>query len=123
MAGPLHKNSHLTREVETKRESNEVNKMEGNIPEKKFSTGAISATIWKNTGKSKRTGEEVEYRSIQIDRRYKDKNDEWQSTNSLRVNDLPKAALVLTKAYEYLVLRDDKHASSEEEEAFEEIVM
>jgi hypothetical protein len=95
----------------------------GNQPEKKFSTGAISATIWKNSGTSK-NGQEVEFRTIQLDRRYKDKNDEWQSTNSLRVNDLPKAALVLNKAYEYLVLRDtNKQPSSIDEEIFEEIVM
>jgi hypothetical protein len=29
-------------------------------------------------------------------------NGEWRSTTSLSVNDLPKAALVLEKAYEYL---------------------
>ncbi len=95
----------------------------GNMPEKKFSTGAISATIWKNTGKSK-SGQEVEFRTIQLDRRYKDKNDEWQSTNYLRVNDLPKAKLVLEKAYEYLVLRDTSNTeSNSDEEIFEEIVM
>lgn len=96
----------------------------GNAPEKKFSTGAISATIWKNSGKSK-AGQDVEYRTITLQRRYKDKNDQWQSTNSLRVNDLPKASLVLNKAYEHLVLRDinTTPSSSEEEDIFEEIVM
>jgi hypothetical protein len=94
-----------------------------NVPEKKFSTGAISATIWKNSGKTK-TGEATEYRSITLQRRYKDRNDQWQSTNSLRVNDLPKAALVLNKAYEYLVLKDgDANTSPDEESLFEEIVM
>ena len=53
------------------RKANEVEKMEktensGNQPEKKFSTGAISATVWKNTGTSKKTGEEVEFRSITL---------------------------------------------------------
>lgn len=99
------------------------NKTEGNMPEKRFSTGAISATVWKNTGKSKNTGEEVEFKSITLQRAYKDKNDEWQHTNSLRLNDLPKATLVLNKAYEYLVLRDTAPDSSKEEEIFEEIVM
>lgn len=100
----------------------------GNQPEEKFSTGAISATVWKNTGKSKKTGEDVEFRTITLQRAYKDKNDEWQHTNSMRVNDLPKAALVINKAYEYLVLRDTsspttKASSSVDEEIFEEIVM
>jgi len=93
------------------------------MPEKKFSTGAISATIWKNNGKSKKTGEPVEFRTIQIDRRYADKEGNWQSTNSLRLNDLPKASLVLQKAYEYLVLKGQDSASSEKLEIEEEIVM
>ena len=78
------------------------------MPEKKFSTGAVSATIWKNQVISKKTGEQVEFRTIQLDRRYKDKEDNWKSTNSFRINDLPKVSLVVQKAYEYLVLRDIK---------------
>jgi len=77
----------------------------GNQPEKKFSTGAISATIWKNQGTSKKTGEAVEFRTITLQRRYTDKEGKWQTSSSLRLNDLPKASLVLQKAYEYLVLK------------------
>ena len=77
----------------------------GNLPEKKFSTGALSATVWENQGKSK-DGEDVSFRTVTFQRRYKDKNGEWQSTNSLRLNDLPKASLVLQKAYEYLVMKE-----------------
>ena len=76
-----------------------------NTPEKKFSTGVISATIWKNSGTSKK-GEEVEFRTISLQRRYTDEKGEWKSTSSLRINDLPKASLVLNKAYEYLVLKE-----------------
>jgi hypothetical protein len=98
-----------------------------NVPEKRFSTGAISATVWKNSGVSK-TGQQVEFRSITLQRRYKDQKGEWQTSNSLRVNDLPKAALVLNKAYEYLVLREGADESpttstSFDEEMLEEIVM
>ncbi len=99
-----------------------------NVPEKRFSTGAISVTIWKNTTKGK-DGKDIEYKTISLQRSYKDKNDEWQHTGSLRVNDLPKASLVLNKAYEYLVLRDTETESAESshsnegEEYFEEIVM
>lgn len=71
-------------------------------PVKKFSSGAVQAAIWENEGK-----EGKPFYSVSIDRRYKDKNDEWQSTNSLKANDLPKAALVLNKAFEYLTLKDD----------------
>ena len=77
----------------------------GNQPEKKFSTGAISATVWRNNGTSKKTGEKVEFRTVSLQRRYTDKNGEWKTSNSMRVTDVPKATLVLQKAYEYLVLK------------------
>ena len=83
-----------------------------NTPEKQFSTGAISATVWKNNGKNKQ-GDLVEFRTISLQRRYKDKEDNWQSTNSLRINDLPRAVLVLNKAYEYIVLREQNSSSEE----------
>ena len=35
-------------------------------------------------------------------------NDEWKSTYSLDQNDIPKMMLALSKAYEYLTLREDK---------------
>ena len=77
----------------------------GNLPEKKFSTGALVATVWDNQGKSKE-GEDINYKTISLQRRYKDEKGEWQSSNSFRLNDLPKASLVLQKAYEYLVLKE-----------------
>jgi hypothetical protein len=76
-----------------------------NLPEKKFSTGVISATIWNNKAVQK-NGQPAEYKTISLQRRYMDKSGKWQSTTHLRVNDLPKASLVLGKAYEYLVLRE-----------------
>ena len=72
-----------------------------NTPEKKFIAGSISATIWVNKNDDK------EYKTISIQRNYKDKDDKWKSTNSMRVNDLPKARLVLDKAFEYLSLKDE----------------
>lgn len=77
----------------------------GNMPEKKFMAGAVSATIWSNRGKGK-NGEPFEFKTISIQRAYKDKDDKWQHTNTMRVNDLPKASLVLKKAYEHLLLKD-----------------
>ena len=92
-----------------------------NKPEKKFSAGAIAATIWQNQGKS-RTGETVAYRTISLQRSYKDKDGTWKSTNSFRVNDLPRAAVVLQKAYEHIILKEaGTSASSISQE--EEIIM
>lgn len=82
----------------------------GNVPEKKFSTGGLSATVWENQGKNKE-GLDVSYRTVSFQRRYMDKNGEWQSTSTLRVNDLPRASLVLQKAYEYLVMKELQNAA------------
>jgi hypothetical protein len=77
-----------------------------NQPEKKFRAGAVSATVWRNKGQDKE-GSEVEYKTISIERNYTDKEGKWQSTNSFRINDLPKAEVVIKKAYEYLVLKEE----------------
>lgn len=85
----------------------------GNQPEKKFRAGAISATVWLNQGQNKNTGQIATYRTISLQRGYKDKNDQWQNTNSFRINDLPRAALVLTQAYEYLVTKQQDSIAEE----------
>ena len=87
-----------------------VENVSGNLPEKKFSTGGLTATVWENQGKN-RSGIDVSYRTVSFQRRYMDKNGEWQSTSTLRVNDIPKASLVLQKAYEYLVMKELQNAA------------
>lgn len=84
--------------------------MESKQPEKKFSSGAISATIWKNEGIGKNQ-EKTNFYTISLDRRFQDKEKNWKSTNSFRINDLPKAALLMNKAYEYLVLKEEDSKS------------
>lgn len=78
---------------------------EKNIPEKKFSCGGVMATVWKNNGTSK-SGDAVSYRTVSFQRRYKDKSGDWKTSYNLRINDLPKASLVIDKAFEFLVLKD-----------------
>jgi hypothetical protein len=77
--------------------------MEKNKPEEKFRAGAISATIWKNKGN--KAGKETEFYSVKLERRYKDNNDQWQSTESLGINDIPKAILVLQKSFDYIATK------------------
>lgn len=80
---------------------------------KKFSTGAITATVWLNEGLNNE-GEIVTFKTIAFERRYLDKNtNEWKSTSSLRQQDLPKALLVLNKAYEFLTLKDEVEEDGE----------
>ena len=74
------------------------------MPERKFSTGALQVTVWRNT-KPMENGKVNEYKTFSFTRRYQDPTGQWKSTNSLRINDLPKAVTLLTKAYEYAILR------------------
>jgi hypothetical protein len=76
-------------------------------PVKKFSVGGIQVAIWENDGNEGR-----KFYSVSFDRRYKDKEGNWQSTTSLGANDLPKAILALQKAYEYVALKEPEVGSS-----------
>lgn len=80
------------------------------IPEKKFSTGAISAVVWKNKSKGKNLheGEDVEFRTVEVTRRRLDKDGNWEVLNTFRVNDLPKVQLVVAEAYKWIVLKGQR---------------
>lgn len=76
--------------------------MEKQQPDKKFKAGAVSATIWANALKD-RQGNSFSVYTVSFERSYKDRDGQWKSTNSLRVNDIPKLQLVASEAYEFLV--------------------
>ena len=82
------------------------------LPEKKFRASPISATIWAHD--AEKDGKKFQYKTVVLDRTYRDKSGEFKNTNSMRVNDLPKAMLVLNKAYEYLTLTDAESINEEE---------
>jgi len=79
-------------------------------PVKKFSVGGIQVAVWENQGKEGNV-----YQTVSFDRRYKNKNDEWKSTSSLKTNDLPKAILALQKAYEYMTLKEPETSTAKEQ--------
>lgn len=76
-------------------------------PEHKIRSGAVSATIWNNEQDTP-TGK-VSYKSVSFERSYKDKDGKWKSTNRLRIADIPRAILVLNKAYEYVALGEESN--------------
>ncbi|MBI2565309.1 hypothetical protein HYV79_05000 [Candidatus Woesearchaeota archaeon] len=78
--------------------------LEEKKPEKKYRTGAISATIWKN--QQLKDGKAFSFHSISIERSFKNKEGEWQSTNSFKATDLPKVALLVDEAYKYVLLQN-----------------
>jgi len=70
----------------------------GNAPPvAKFVAGGVRAMVWVNE-----IANGGKFKSVTLERGYKKKDESWGSTTSLRANDLPKAILVLKKAYEYV---------------------
>ena len=70
-------------------------------PEIVFKVGAVRAAVFRNT--IEKNGQFIPLPKVVIEVRYKDKTGQWQGTNSLSLNDLPKAILALQKAFEYLM--------------------
>lgn len=71
---------------------------------KRFSTGAVNATVFRNILQND-SGEQ-EFNTVAFSRRYKDKEGNWQNSSSLTTKDLPKAMVVLSKAYEFLTIKE-----------------
>jgi len=72
---------------------------------KSFKCGACEAAIFENEFTTK-AGKDVKIKKVVLQKRYRDKDDEWASTNSFDVNDIPKARLALDEAYRFLMLGD-----------------
>jgi len=70
-------------------------------PEIVFKVGAVRASVFRNI--IEKNGQSIPLPKVAIEVRYKDKTGMWQGTNSLSLNDLPKAILALQKAFEYLM--------------------
>jgi len=76
-----------------------------NRPEKVFQHGGVKAAIF--TNEHEKDGESFTKKSISVQRVYRDKEGTFKTTNNLYVNDLPKAILVLQKAFDYLTIKHE----------------
>ena len=74
-------------------------------PEKVFQHGALKAAIFAN--EHEKDGQSFTVRRVSLQKLYRDKEGALKTTNSLEVNDLPKAILVLQKSFDYLTVRHD----------------
>jgi len=77
---------------------------------KRFKCGACEASVFENEIDT-RDGRRVKVKNAVLQKRYKDKNGEWSSTNSFDVNDIPKALLALNDAYRFIVVDDNTEGS------------
>ena len=74
-------------------------------PETVFKIGAVRASVFQNT--IVKNGQSIQLPKVVIEVRYKDKAGQWQGTNTLSINDIPKAILALQKAFAHLMERKD----------------
>jgi len=92
-------------------------------PERVFKAGAVRAAIFRN--EITKQGKTILLPKVVLEVRYRDQAGEWKSTNSLSLNDVPKAIMALQNAYAYLLERreglGDSGESSQEEERVETV--
>ena len=69
-----------------------------------FKAGAVRAAIWMNPHQSA-DGKLFTSAKVVVERIYKDESGHFKSTHRLDTNDIPKAILLLKKAYEVLTLK------------------
>ena len=79
-------------------------------PEKRFQSGGIEASIFEN--EIQHNGRTTKIKKVAFQKRYKSSQG-WKTTYSLDINDIPKAILVLSKAYEHLVLNSESHGEKD----------
>lgn len=73
-------------------------------PVKEFRVGRIKVAIWKN--ESEKDGKTVIQHSIKIQKSFRNDDGEYQETNNYFPDELPKLALAVRKAYEFVALRE-----------------
>lgn len=84
-------------------------------PQETIRVGAVNVSIFENT--IVKDGKMLKIPKAVFQVRYKDKKDgEWKSTNSLSVNDIPKAINALQKAYQFLTEKGQKDEQTHESE-------
>lgn len=93
--------------------------MTGQKPICKIQAGQVSAALWENKVTTK-NGNEVDLLKATVQRRFKDKDGNWKSSNSFGRNQIPLAIYCLRKAFEKII---DEQNSNNNSETEEELVM
>jgi hypothetical protein len=71
------------------------------LPVAKFRAGQVSSALWENQVQVK--GAAVTILKATVQRRYKGRNGEWQSSTSFSRNEIPLAIHCLQKAFEKII--------------------
>ena len=81
-----------------------------NKPEKIFQHGSLKAAIFAND--REKDGRFFTVKSVSFQKLYRDRDGVLKTTASLDIDDLPKAVVVLQKAYDYLTVRQELEDSA-----------
>ena len=85
------------------------------LPVARFKAGQVSAALWENEVQMPRGAVKILKATIQ--RRYRDKSGEWQSSGSFSRNELPLAIHCLQKAFEKIIeLQNEEPGGNDVEE-------
>ena len=76
--------------------------MESNKPRRTFRAGSVRASVWSNDVLI--NGQKTNIPKVCVDRRYKNGDGQWTSSNHFSVNELAKLQTVVRAAFDYLVL-------------------
>ena len=68
----------------------------------KFTAGQVSAAIWENEVTTK-AGKQVTMLKATVERRYRDRDGQWKSSNSFARNEIPLAIYCLQKSFEHII--------------------
>lgn len=84
-----------------------MEQVKGNKPKFKVTTKGLSATVWENE-KEDKSGNKYTENSVVVERVYKDKEGNWQKTNSLKEKHIPKAIVLLQEVYKELTVKTEQ---------------
>ena len=87
-------------------------------PIAKFRAGQVSCALWENSIEV--NGEARTILKASIQRRYKDKDGNWQSSTSFSRNEIPLAIYCLMRGFHEIIQEDSKRADNRVEE---EVIM
>ncbi len=75
-------------------------------PKQKYTAGSISCALWENDATI--DGRNVTVLRATVERRYKDKDGTWKSSNSFGRNEIPLVVYALQKAYAAMIEGKDE---------------
>ncbi len=91
--------------------------MLGQKPVVKFAVGQVSAAVWENRVTTQ-AGKKVTMLKATVERRYKDRDGQWKSSNSFGKNEIPFVIYCLQKSLDHIVGAQREDDDVEEETAY-----